>query len=184
MRASCRGRLLVATPLLTDPSFDRSVVLVLEHSDEGALGLVLNRPSDVALSDPLPDWAPLATPPEVLFVGGPVAPDAVIALAQAESDAEHDAFTPILGALGSVDLAHDPFELGIALHAVRVFTGYAGWGPGQLDRELDVNGWFLADTHTDDVFTSDVDGLWRRVLRRQGGKGAIFAWFPEDPTWN
>jgi len=184
MRPSCRGRLLVATPLLTEPTFDRTVVLVLEHSEDGALGLVLNRPSDVDLSDPLPDWAPLATPPEVVFVGGPVAPEAVIALAQAESDAEHDAFTPILGAIGSVDLGTDPFEIGIGLRAVRVFSGYAGWGPGQLDRELDVDGWFLADVEIDDLFTADVDGMWRRVLRRHGGRGALFAFYPEDATWN
>jgi putative transcriptional regulator len=189
LRASHRGRLLVASPLLTDPNFDRTVVLVLEDSDDGALGIVLNRPTFVELSDPLPDWAPLATVPEVVFVGGPVAPDAVIALARArDADAgdtpETEAFTPVLGTVGSIDLGRDPFEVGLPIDALRVFTGYTGWGPAQLDNELDEGAWFVCNAEPGDVFAEDPDRLWRAVLRRQRGHLAVFAHFPDDPASN
>jgi putative transcriptional regulator len=179
---SCKGRLLVAAPALVDPNFDRTVVLVLEHGPEGALGLVLNRPTDAGLGDALPDWAPLAPDPSVVFAGGPVAPDAVIALARAHGDDE--GFTPVLDDLGSVDLGKDPFELGIPIEAVRVFAGYSGWAPGQLDDEVVAGGWFVVDAAPDDVFSGAPDDLWRDVLRRQRGRAALFAHAPLDPTAN
>jgi putative transcriptional regulator len=185
LRASCKGRLLVAAPALTDPNFDRTVVLVLEHGPEGALGLVLNRPTGADLDDALPDWAPLAADPTVVFVGGPVAPDAVIALARAHVGSEEpEGFTPVLDDLGSVDLGKDPFDLGIPIDVVRVFAGYAGWGRGQLDAEVDEGGWFVVDAAPDDVFSVTPDDLWRHVLRRQRGRAALFAHAPLDPTAN
>lgn len=179
--SSTRGRLLVATPDLRDPNFARTVVLMLEHSAEGALGLVLNRPSEVRVDDALPDWAGVCAAPACLFLGGPVQTDAVIALgALAAPGADPDGFTPLYGGLGTVDL-----ESGAeAFASVRVFVGYAGWAPGQLEGELAAGGWLVVDHVDDDVRTGRPSELWRTVLRRQRGRTAIFALAPEDPSQN
>jgi putative transcriptional regulator len=178
-----RGRLLVATPPLVDPNFDRSVVLMLEHGEDGALGIVLNRPSDTALAAVLPEWHEHASVPGVVFSGGPVAPDAVIALARGGTDAT-EGWVPVLGEVGTVDVGRDPLDLGLRLDALRVFVGYAGWGPGQLELELEHDAWFVVPTESDDPFSSHPDQLWREVLRRQRGRVAMFANYPEDPTTN
>jgi putative transcriptional regulator len=178
-----RGRLLVATPPLADPNFDRTVVLLLEHGDGGALGLVLNRPSPAALEDVLPEWRPVASPPAVVFVGGPVSPDAVIALARG-TGAETAGWVEVLDGLGTVDVGRDPDDIGVRIEAVRVFAGYAGWAPGQLEREIEQAGWFVVDACVDDVFSRHPHELWRHVLRRQRGRLAMFATCPPDPTTN
>ncbi len=182
-RSSIRGRLLVATPPLVDPNFDRTVVLVLEHGEEGALGVVLNRPSATALDDVLPEWRVLASDPKVVFVGGPVAPEAVIALARGGREGV-EGWVDILDGLGTIDLGKDPLDLGAPIDELRVFVGYAGWGPGQLDEELAAGAWFVVDTATNDPFATDPERLWHDVLRRQRGRVAMFAHFPEDPTAN
>lgn len=178
-----RGRLLVATPPLVDPNFDRTVALVLEHGDEGTLGLVLNRPSDAALAEVLPDWHPHATPPGVVFVGGPVAAESVIALARGGDD-DTPGWVPILGDLGTVDIGGEPSALMSPLEALRVFVGYAGWAPGQLDGELAQGAWFVVDMQLDDPFTTAPDRLWSAVLRRQRAGVAMFAHCPSDTTVN
>jgi putative transcriptional regulator len=180
---SLRGRLLVATPPLVDPNFDRTVVLILEHGADGALGLVLNRPSLTTLDDVFPEWRSIACEPSVVFVGGPVSPDAVIALARGNSD-ELESFVSVLGDLGTIDLATNPLDLGGPLDALRVFVGYAGWAPGQLESELDEGGWFVVDLGRDDPFVTAPERLWRDVLRRQRGRLAVFASYPEDATAN
>jgi putative transcriptional regulator len=178
---STRGRLLVATPDLDDPNFARTVVLVLEHRDEGALGVVLNRPAGVPVADALPVWERTCASPAQLFVGGPVQRDSVLALGRRRAvDEDPDGFMPLFDGLGTLDLEREPegFEM------VRIFVGYAGWASGQLDRELAAGGWLLADHAPDDIATADPGGLWRGVLRRQGGRMAMFALAPDDPSTN
>lgn len=182
---SLRGRLLLATPPLTDPNFDRSVVLLLEHSDEGAVGVVLNRPSSTSLAEALPDWHLVAAPPAVVYIGGPVAPEALIGLAQgADTASDAESFTPLLGTTGTVDLGRDP-RLSPGLEFVRVFAGYAGWAPGQLEGELGARAWIIADLASEDPFTRDPGELWRVVLIRQGGELAVLGrLYPDDVSHN
>jgi len=183
MPSSLRGRLLVATPPLVDPNFDRTVVLVLEHGPEdGAIGIVLNRPTGIDLDDALPDWVRLASEPAVVFGGGPVAPDAVIALARADGTDPFDGWVQVLDDLGTVDVGRDPAAL--KLEELRVFTGYAGWGPGQLEGEIEKGAWFVVRATPADAFAPDPDDLWRAVLRRQRGRLAMFAHCPEDASVN
>jgi putative transcriptional regulator len=175
-----RGQLLVATPDLRDPNFSRTVVLMLEHGAEGALGIVLNRPIELRVADVLPDWADLAAAPSCLFVGGPVAPTAVIGLGRGEGPHVDTLFA----GLGTLDLDIDPVAYAPSLAGLRVFVGYAGWSPGQLELELAAGGWLVLPLDPDDPFTADPSQLWQRVLRRQGGRTAMFASAPEDPSTN
>jgi putative transcriptional regulator len=178
-----RGRLLVATPPLVDPNFDRSVVLMLEHGDEGALGIILNRPTDATLAAVLPEWHEHASAPGVVFSGGPVAPEAVIALARGGADRD-SGWVSVLDEVGSVDVGRDPDDLGFRIDALRVFVGYAGWGPGQLEGEIEERAWFVVPTLASDPFSDRPEDLWREVLRRQRGRVAMFAHFPSDPMTN
>lgn len=179
-----RGRLLVATPILGDPNFDGTVVLVLEHGPDGAVGVVLNRPTSTDVAEPLPGWDRLAADPAVVFSGGPVAPDAAICLARAWAEEQLEAYQPLLGSLGTVDLSIDPDEVSSALQAVRVFVGYAGWAAGQLEGEIEAGAWFVVDARPDDAMSSHPDELWQAVLRRQRGKLAMYANFPPNPSAN
>jgi putative transcriptional regulator len=191
---SLKGRLLVANPALPDPNFDRTVILMLAHEDEGALGLVLNRPSDTDVDGPLPQWERLAARPPVVFVGGPVRPGAAICLArraahpgfqdQPEYPGDSEGWTQLVGELGTLDLEQDPDNLGVGVEAIRVFAGYAGWGPGQLEREIEAGAWFVIRAEPGDVMSDDPEQLWKRVLRRQGGQLAVVAAFPSDPSLN
>jgi putative transcriptional regulator len=184
---STARRLLVSVPTLGDPNFFRSVVFMIEHTDDGALGVVLNRPTDSRVEDLLDAWAPYAAPPAVAFVGGPVqSHEAVIGLARVRQIDASDAWQPLLGPVGTVDLARDPIDAHPAIDAVRLFAGYSGWGPGQLEQELEVGGWFVVDARPDDLLTADPSNLWRTVLRRQGGDVAAAANYPlgEGPSLN
>lgn len=174
----------MALPLLNDPNFARTVVFVLEHNDEGAFGLVLNRPTDTSLFDGLAAWTPHVATPPVVFAGGPVQPDGFVGLAQIEGDPDGEAWSSIGGGLGTVDLSLPPTELTDQLGLVRVFHGYAGWGPEQLDGELDLDAWLVVDKEPSDLFTDDPDGLWRAVLARQPGRTAWLADYPDDPAVN
>ncbi len=184
MFASHRTRLLVATPELGDPNFDRTVVLLLEHTPEGAVGLVLNRPSGTDLDAVGADWNgwdALAVGPPVLFVGGPVSRTAVICLARLAGPEQKAAgFQPILGDVGVVDLSEEP----AGVDSVRLFAGYSGWGAGQLEGELGAGAWFLLDALPEDALTAVPGDLWAEVLRRQGGRLALFAACPPDPSLN
>jgi putative transcriptional regulator len=181
---SLRGRLLVATPELEDPNFRRTVVVVLEHGPDGALGLVLNRPTDTTLAGALPQWADVGAAPAVVFVGGPVQPEAAIGLARGNAGGEPDGFAPLFDELGTVDLDRQPGDVVPHVDAVRVYVGYAGWGPGQLDGELEADGWYVVDLERGDLWSSRPGELWRSVLRRQRGPLRLVASFPEDPSQN
>jgi putative transcriptional regulator len=181
---SLKGRLLVATPIIGDSNFDRAVVLVLEHGDDGAVGLVLNRPTEVAVLGPLPEWDELSAEPPVVFVGGPVEQQAAIALARIRDDAPTEGWVPVLDRIGTLDLDRGPDGLAGAIEEVRVFAGYAGWGSGQLEDEIALEAWFVADATSDDVLGSDPAALWSSVLRRQGGDLALLSYRPVDPSTN
>ncbi|MEQ1788342.1 MAG: YqgE/AlgH family protein [Acidimicrobiales bacterium] len=170
--------------MLGDPNFDRTVVLMVQHSPDGALGLVLNRPTDVAVADALPDWAEVASDPGVLHVGGPVEEQTGWCLARARDPEGLEGFVPVVGDLGLVDLELDPAAVAASFHAVRLYAGYSGWGPGQLEHELAQDAWLVADAAPDDPFFPDGPGLWKRILARQGGPIARLAHFPPDPSLN
>ncbi len=182
------GRLLVANPLLPDPNFDRTVVLLLAYGDEGALGLVLNRPSDTMIAAPLPRWEHLAASPAVVFVGGPVQHQAVICLARAfghpAAEIPPAGWSAVLSEVGTLDLDLDPEGLQASLSQVRVFAGYAGWSAGQLEAEIGAGAWWILDAEPDDPFCDEPEGLWKTVLRRQRGALALVAAYPDDPMFN
>jgi putative transcriptional regulator len=179
-----KGRLLVATPTLLDPNFFRTVVLMLEHSDDGALGVVLNRPSELEIAETLPAWLDVTAAPAMVFVGGPVAPGSAIGLARGDGDLDADGWAPVVNGLGTVDLALGPDEVRVDVTSLRVFAGYAGWTAGQLDAELAAEGWFVVDAEPEDAFVTDPEALWKAVLRRQGGTLALFANAPPHPSLN
>lgn len=179
------GRLLVATPSLKDPNFERSVVLLIAHEESGALGVVLNRATEVHVGDVLEGWDALAVQPPVVFEGGPVQPDAAICLARLRPGSEPDGFSRVDGSVvGTVDLSSDPQTIGVLLDRLRVFAGYAGWGPDQLEREVDGGAWLVLDALPGDPFVPQPDDLWSTVLRRQGGMVGALAFYPADPTLN
>ncbi|MGH2948847.1 MAG: YqgE/AlgH family protein [Solirubrobacteraceae bacterium] len=178
-----RGKLLLASPTLLDPNFVRTVILVAEHTDEGAMGLVLNRPAASTVSEVVPDLAWLAGEDEQVYVGGPVAETAVIVLAEFVRP-------ELAGALVEADLgfigtdADDPEALEGAVRRARVFAGHAGWGPGQLEGELEEEAWIVEPPRREEIFTEDAQGLWAAVLRRKGRRYALLATMPLDPSLN
>lgn len=181
-----KGRLLLATPPLTDPNFDRTVVYVLEHHEDGAIGLILNRPTDEALVEPLDRWIDLQSTPSSVFAGGPVDTNAMIAIATTKGllDETTELLTPISGLIASTDLSADPALVAAHVDGVRIFRGYAGWGAGQLDVEVDEGAWLVLDAEIGDVFSDRPDDLWHDVLRRQPGRLSWLALAPDDLSLN
>jgi len=177
---SVAGFLLVSSPALVDPNFRRTVVLMTHHDEEGAVGLVLSRPSELRVAEAVPDLAELPNADDLVYVGGPVQPEAVVVLVELD-DRSADA-EPIVGAVGYMRPGADLDELGATRS--RVFAGYSGWGPGQLEAELEEPSWIVVDAEPDDVFSSDPDELWRTVLHRKGGKFSLLATMPFDPGLN
>ena len=184
------GRLLVASPLLGDPNFRRSVVLIVEHEiAEGTLGVVLNRPTKVPVGQVLEQWTEVATDPSVVFRGGPVSPNSALALALSPGKDEPLGWralegAPALARLGLLDLDTPPRLLAPAISSLRVYAGYAGWSPGQLQTEIDEGAWYVVTAEPGDVFSADPEVLWRRVLRRQDDDLAFLATYPDDPGLN
>jgi putative transcriptional regulator len=181
-----KGRLLLATPPLTDPNFDRAVVYMLEHHEDGAIGLILNRPTDEALVEPLDRWIDLQSTPSSVFAGGPVETSAMIAMATTKQllSEPTELLTPISGLVASTDLSADPAIVAAHVDAVRVFRGYAGWGAGQLEMEIDEGAWLVLDAELGDVFSERPDDLWHDVLRRQPGRLRWLALAPDDLSLN
>jgi putative transcriptional regulator len=187
---SLGGRLLVATPLLGDPNFRRTVILIVEDEpEEGTLGVVLNRPTEVQVEQVLQSWTELVTGPSVVFRGGPVSPNSALALALARGDDEPLGWRSLEGAgltsrIGLVDLEAPPELLAGGITSLRVFAGYAGWGPGQLQAEIEEGAWYVLAGEPMDAFLAEPERLWQEVLRRQGGEFAIVATYPDDPLLN
>ena len=179
---SLRGQLLIAGPTLLDPNFHRTVVLVVEHEDEGAMGLVLNRPSPIPAEQAIPELGKALEPEERLWMGGPVQTTSVVVVADF-ADTGLTAM-PVRDGVGLVLPDSDLEEVGTAVRRARPFLGYAGWGPGQLESELERDDWIVAEFDPADVFTDDADGLWARVLSRKGGAYALLATMPPDPSQN
>ena len=182
---SLTGRLLVATPALREPTFARTVIVLLEHGPTtGALGVVVNRTINAPLGDVLPSVADLASEPALLFDGGPVAPQTAIARGLARAGGDPDGWSPVVPPLVTVDLDHDPVLLATSLTALRVFVGYAGWSPGQLEAEVDEGSWYVVDGLPLDCFTADPARLWSAVLHRQPWPLSAVAVCPLDPSMN
>jgi putative transcriptional regulator len=172
--AALARSLLVAAPPLLDPNFDATVVAMLEHSPDGALGVVLNRPLDLSVADVLPGWEDLVAPPRVLFAGGPVGDGTGVAVAVSPG-----------GELEILDLNVDPADVELGDRRLRIFLGFAGWGAGQLEGELAASMWIvLPPDPLADIVGEQPESLWRKVLRRQGGEIAWLANSPRDPSLN
>jgi putative transcriptional regulator len=180
------GRLLVAAPALADPNFDHTVVLLLDVDENGALGVILNRPSPVTVGEILGGWSDLVADPDVLFQGGPVSTDSALAVASLSDgeEAEPVGFRRLYGNTGIVDLDAPSELFGSALSGLRIFAGYAGWGATQLEAEIDEGSWYVVAATPADLFGGDPAGLWARVLRRQPGELAWVSTRPFDPTLN
>jgi len=178
---SLKGQLLIAGPSLVDPNFRRTVVLVGEHNEEGALGLVLNRASEATVDEAVPELAVLVDSISHVHFGGPVQPSAIVVLADFVDPGRAGAL--VLESVGFLPAEVDPDELG-ELRRTRVFAGYAGWGPGQLDEELEEGSWIVEPALAEDVFTDEPDELWADVLRRKGGPFGVLAHMPHDPSLN
>jgi putative transcriptional regulator len=179
------GRLLIASPTLEDENFRRTVILILDHGDEGALGLVVNRPLEVDVSSVLPAWQPYTTAPGRLFQGGPVQLDSALGLvALPGNGVEPVGIRLLIGSIGLVDLDAPPEVIASGLAGLRIFAGYAGWAAGQLEGEIDDGAWYVVDSEPRDAFTDTPERLWREVLRRQRGRLAMVSTYPDDPTQN
>ena len=179
---SLRGQLLIAGATLPDPNFARTVVLICQHSEDGALGLVLNRRGELLIGEVAPELSELVGADAVIDSGGPVQPDALLVLGEFE-DAAYAGLS-IVGTVGLVGDGSAIADLVPVTRRTRAFAGYAGWGPGQLDAELERDDWFVAPAGIDDIFDPDADELWRRVLERKGGHFALVARMPIDPSVN
>jgi putative transcriptional regulator len=176
---SLRGSLLIAGPQLLDPNFRRTVVLVADYGDEGAMGVILNRPSGMTVADAAPDLEPLVGADAPIFAGGPVQPTSGVVLAEV-AEADEPVFGDVVLVPGLGELADVIDGAG----SVRVFAGYTGWGPGQLDDELARDDWIVEPAQPSDVFSEDPETLWVSVLERKGGQYALVARMPDDPSQN
>lgn len=178
------GDLLVAMPVLTDPNFDRTVVYVVDHGEHGTLGVVLNRPSDTDLLEVLPGWWSLAAAPRTFHVGGPCERETALCLGVGNPPSDVPGLRPVAQPVHLVDLDADPAVTGAVLDRLRIFAGYAGWGPDQLAAEIAVQAWAVVPSRPSDVVSEAGAGLWRSVLRRQGGRLALLSAYTEDPSLN
>jgi putative transcriptional regulator len=183
------GSLLVAAPTMADPNFARTIVLLLDAGNDGALGVVLNRPTELEVAAVLAPWAEVVSGPDVLFQGGPVETDSALAVAAIRNDSQADDEEPVgwrrvFASTGLVDLDAPVELLAPAVSSLRIFAGYAGWGAGQLEDEIAEGAWYVVPAESGDAFLDDPSGLWARVLRRQGGQLAMLATMPAEPTLN
>jgi putative transcriptional regulator len=179
---SLAGHFLIASPSILDPNFRRTVVFITAHTDEGAVGLILNRRSEASVGEAVPQLEAVTDLAEPVFVGGPVNPDGVAVLA--EFDDPDEAGVAVLDEVGFVALDLALEEGPPELQRTRVFAGVAGWGPGQLEEEFERDDWIIEPADADDIFTDDPEHLWSDVLRRKGGQYELVARMPLDPSLN
>lgn len=177
------GRLLVATPILDDPNFRRTVVLLCSHDAHGSFGLVLNRPLESAVPDLVPEWRRFVASPQVVFAGGPVGRLQGFALGCSDRVSSGSWWQPVMPGVGLMGFEGEP-EAVEGVEQVRIFAGYAGWGGGQLEDEVAEEAWFVVDPRADDVFSPHPERLWHEVLARQRGDLRLYAHFPPEPRWN
>jgi putative transcriptional regulator len=181
-----RGRLLLATPVLSEPTFHRTVIYLLEHDEDGSAGVILNRPSRTPVGHVLPDWADVVARPPLVFGGGPVVPDGALCLGELAAravdpaTAEQPGIRPVVESLGTVDLDADVALITGLTNRLRVFAGHAGWAGGQLADELAEGAWYVVESEPDDVFTMTPGSLWRRVLRRQPPPLNLMSTYPPE----
>lgn len=178
---SLRGKLLIASPALGDPNFERSVVLITEHGDDGAMGIVLNRPSETEVEGVVPELSAIAGP-EPIFVGGPVQPESLVVLGEF-IDPDKAAWI-VTADVGLVSASTDLEELPAAVKRGRVYAGYSGWAPGQLEGELEEDAWIIEAPFPAELFPDEPAELWSSVLERMGGEYALVARMPDDPSVN
>ncbi|HEX7716633.1 MAG TPA: YqgE/AlgH family protein [Marmoricola sp.] len=178
------GALLIAAPTMGDPNFARSIVLLLDTSESGALGVVLNRPTELEVADVLEPWADLVAGPRVLFQGGPVETDSALGVATVADEDDPVGWRRVFGSTGLVDLDAPVEIMASAVSSLRIFAGYAGWGAGQLEAEIEEGAWYVVPAEPQDPFLADPERLWAQVLRRQGGQLAMLATMPAEPGLN
>jgi putative transcriptional regulator len=192
---SLKGRLLIAAPGLTDPNFVRTVVFIAEHNKSGAFGLVLNRPARVKVAEL---WAAVSDEPcpseAAAFAGGPVEKNAVILLhGCGDLAAETEPVIAGVYLASEVELLGEVLrrssqaeEAGGAAGGIefRVFCGYSGWGPGQLDAEMKAGGWLTIPASAEHIFRHPAEKLWSMALESVGGIYRFFAFMPADPEMN
>jgi putative transcriptional regulator len=182
MEESLAGQLLLASPALQDPNFERTVVLIGVHSEEGAMGVVLNRPSAVTVGEAAPQLEEAVGESDPVYIGGPVQPSSIVFLAEFLDPSPAGLF--VLGRIGFPAPDAELEQISEATERVRVFAGFAGWGEGQLEAEIDQGDWIADQAQPEDVFTDDPQQLWSNVLTRKGGSYALLARMPPDPSVN
>ena len=175
------GSLLLASPSMHEETFECTVIFILEHDESGSMGLVLNRPSDMLVSDALPDFGNLANP-DRLFLGGPVEQGTALVLAEPLDPAAPGMHFMHQG-IGLLDLTNDE-DPRISIERARVFSGYAGWGPRQLETELRNGAWIIAKCDPQDLWNTDHQTLWARIMARQGNFSEFLAEYPSQPWLN
>jgi putative transcriptional regulator len=178
---SLKGQLLLSSARLDAADFRQTVILVGEHNRDGALGVVLNRPLGLTVSEGFPALAPLVGGPAVVFRGGPVQPESPVLLAEFARREKAD--LPVFGRVGFL-IGDVPEDIGPEIERARIFAGYAGWGAGQLEEELEGGAWIVESARADDVFTEDAGRLWARILQRMGPDFERMARVPFDPRVN
>ncbi|MEX2467412.1 MAG: YqgE/AlgH family protein [Gemmatimonadota bacterium] len=178
---SLQGQLLISAGGLMDPNFRHTVVLVGEHGPEGALGVVLNRPLDLTVEEAIPELQGFVESGSPVFEGGPVQPESPVLLVEFTRTGE--AHLPVFGNVGFL-IGDVPADATEAIGRARVFAGYSGWGPGQLEAEMAEGSWIVESAREDDVFTDAPELLWSRVLRRKGPEYEGLSKMPYDPSMN
>lgn len=181
---STAGKLLIATPAIGDGNFEQSIIYMLHHDVEGALGVTINQPSELLVEELLPRWSDLTSNPAVIFSGGPVETDGFLGVAQAVGDPGDDVVAVPGTNVVTINLEDDPAITAASIDRLRIFRGYAGWGARQLDTELSAGAWFTVTAQPNDLWSTTPEDLYDQVLRRQSGDMRWFANAPLDPSQN